>query len=584
LLLALMTPGLAGAAPARPRSVVVVTAPSGAAADVVAEGQDFFTHVLRDPRDMDEPLDLRWHVRVRNIRVTGSVWQGEFGAAGQVYAYFPGLDAGAANIGPIGAQVPIDADAYRVLSFRALADRAVRYRWWGHRGLLAEGDELVAEGVLPAGRWETAVKVLAPSWMGTRRGLRLEVVEAADVRLDWVRLTVPDTSPRFAVTWTGPGSGTLDIALDDDQRVGNGLTARLAEDVPDTGRFVVSTAAFPPGPYYVYVEHASDAPGGGAYSPGPLTIVAAPRLAFTAPSTASGADYATTELGDPWDMDGGGDLFINGVWPQSWFDLGSGPLYRAGQLHATTSGVDPYLYLNISEDRRPIETAIYKHLAWRWFVEGTWADSGDRLAPANAWVSRFHYFPRFPYQAAEMNTLNDVVIWEGWNTYELDLSQGYLDDRRPGPASLGWRGTKAGLRFDPLEGSRPFTLHLDWVRLTADPTVRAGSRYAITWSMPAGDRPRTITLHTDRDRDFGNGFAGTIATLAPPPAVPPTLRGPHRTFLPRVDAWRPPDGGPSRYVWAVPPDLRGPVYLCAVVSDGVNVMRWYSDVPLVINP
>jgi len=109
-----------------------------------------------------------------------------------------------------------------------------------------------------------------------------------------------------------------------------------------------------------------------------------------------------------------------------------------------------------------------------------------------------------------MNTLNDIIIWEGWNTYTLDLSEGYLDDDAPGPGP-GWTGTKTGLRFDFMEaGSNQFNIHVDYVLLTADDRAD-GPIYTIQWErLDEGSQPITLTLYYDDDTNPDNGWMGEI--------------------------------------------------------------------------
>jgi len=572
-------PSLA-ASPA-PLSTVTVTKPSGAATDVVAEGDDFFTRVLGDRRDMNERLDLRWQVGISNISVASGIWQGNWSANSSVYAHYPGHDIGAANIGPIGTQYPIDTSTYRQLSFRIYSSSSTSYEWSAYPGYLVEGGNSVATGSVTGGQWKTYVHTLTSNWSGSMQGLRFRLVQpSSDFRFDWVRLTDPDTSPTYNITWSGAGSGTVDIYCDDDINYSNGTIAQIADNTSNDGSFTWQTAAFPPGDYYIYIEHSGDSPGGGDYSSGPLTIVEAPILDFTAPSVSSGDDYATAELNSPWDMSSDSSIRSE-VWSRHHIESPC-PCFANGEMYGTTSGNDPFVYPNLDKNK-PVNASKYKYLSWRWYVEGDWTDSHDRLTSANGWVTRFHYFSGYHYDInTNMNTLNDIIIWEGWNSYTVDLSQGYLDDEAPGPGG-GWAGTIYGLRFDFLEGTNPFNFHVDWVLLTADPTAQAGSTYDIQWTIQASERPMTITLKYDSDQNPNNGFAGNIATLTPGGSgTPPS--GSYLIYLPLVtrnyDSTAPTQ---DSYRWSVPLGLSGSYYIYAEVNDGVNISEWYSKVPVVIS-
>jgi hypothetical protein len=568
------------------QATISVTAPDSGGA-LVSEGDDFFTRVVADRKDMNERLDLRWQVGISNISVGAGVWKGDWAADGMIYIHYPGLDLGAANAGPIGAQYPIDTSIYYQLSFRIKSDDNTEYWLWAYPGLQADGAQFLVKNSVTAGQWQTYSHDLSliGAWNGLIQGLRIEMDQAADnVRFDWVRLTDPTTSPTFEITWIGPGSGTVDIYCDDDANYSNGTIAQIANDETDDGSFTWATAAFPPGEYYIYIEHSSDSPGGGDYSDGLLTIVPAPILQFTAPSIFSGDDYATTELNNPWDMDSWDDVLSSGTWEWTWHHLDPATVSFGGQLDATTSGNDPFIFLLVDFSGTPIDSNRYKYLSWRWYVEGDWVDSHDRLLGLNGWLTRFHYFVTYPYDdPLGMNTLNDVIVWEGWNTYTVDLSQPeHLDDVVPGPGP-GWTGLKRGLRFDFLEGSSPSNIHVDWVMLTADPTATAGGTYDIEWTLQANSRPLTVTLRYDDDQDPA-AFVGDIATLTPGngDGTPPT--GPYFIYLPLVMRNFPVSQVTESYTWDVPGHLSGAYYIYAELDDGLNVVRWYSGVPLVIGP
>jgi hypothetical protein len=416
-------------------------------------------------------------------------------------------------------------------------------------------------------------------------GVALQLAGAAeDVRLDWARLTNPESGAPIAVRWRGGGRGTVDVLVDDDRDAANGFLAPLALGAPNDGVLDARAPWLPPGRYYVAVRAGDGAP---AYSPGTVEVVPAPILRFTAPSALSGADYATAELGDPWDMAARSDLLSGGDWEWSWNGLAGFPRFDGGLLQATSRGPDPFLFLAVDPER-PIRTARYRFLSWRAsYAGGPWRDASDRLGPESGWVQRFHYWAGWPLEAGTMNSLQDVVIWEGWNTSQLDLAEGHLDDDRAGPGA-GWSGRKTGLRFDPVEGTLPTAFSLDWVKLTAEPSARAGEAYEIAWTLRAGSRPVTIRLALDTDRDAGNGLGPLVAELVPPaapPSRPPSASvGPFRALLPRLEAGRPAYRPPTSFRWQPPAGLDGRYYLTAEVDDGLSRMRWYSEVPLAIEP
>ena len=105
---------------AQPMASITVLSPSGSASDLVPEGEDYFTLVLGDPRDVNQRLDLRYqYAAVTNISVENGLWSGR--GSNYVYPLFPGMP-GAASIGQTGQDSPIDGDRFTQFSVRAQTD------------------------------------------------------------------------------------------------------------------------------------------------------------------------------------------------------------------------------------------------------------------------------------------------------------------------------------------------------------------------------------------------------------------------------------------------------------------------------
>jgi hypothetical protein len=122
---------------------VTVLSPSGAAADTIGEGDDYFTQVLHEPRDMNQHTDLMWQeFGVNNISFSNGIWSGTTsntpsGSYSEIFALYPGFShlprsVGVAEVGKTGWNYPVQASKYKQLSFRlkAPAGASDSNNWW----------------------------------------------------------------------------------------------------------------------------------------------------------------------------------------------------------------------------------------------------------------------------------------------------------------------------------------------------------------------------------------------------------------------------------------------------------------------
>ena len=128
------------AAPAAP--AVTVLSPQGAASDVIGEGDDYFTQVQHNPRDMNDKDDLVWQVfGITNISYANGIWTGTTSNTpvanppnySSIYMVFPGYSLAGnsvAEIGKTGWNYPINANNYKLLSFRMKAPGTAAGNWW----------------------------------------------------------------------------------------------------------------------------------------------------------------------------------------------------------------------------------------------------------------------------------------------------------------------------------------------------------------------------------------------------------------------------------------------------------------------
>lgn len=547
---------------------------------VVGEGHDWFTLEFGAPRDYSSPNEVTWveHLTTAPV-VAGGTFRGSFGPWGRLSVLYPGMGPGAIDEPSNGAHHPVDADHYRRVVFRAHVAEPARHFWWAFREGFDKHATLVGDGWMHAG-WGTYVVELNDAWNGRQQGLSLVLPEGAnDLRLDWVRLLPSLDHARLSVAWEGNGRGTVDLIVDDNRDPSDGYVYEAASGIYDGGSAMWSPDVLPPGRYYTYVRHSEPGQPLGACTPDAIRVEPLPVLRFMNPTMDNGLDYATHELGNPWDMDSVADVFEGGTWRWSWQGLKRDPTFHDGVLRARNDGPDPYFYLNVDPDK-PIDTSRYRYLSWRWRVDAGSRHSPTRLDVVHGLMSRFMYYAEWPYRGNSMNTGNDIVIWDGWRTYTIDLFKPHVDDGTPG-SGPGWTGQKRGLRFDPLEGRKTFDFEVDWIRLTTEPELRAGAPFPIRWSLRDGTVPADVHLHFDADRSWGNGMSGDIGKAydgGRTPIEDPELD--HTLYLPYAGLER----QWYAHEWHVPDGLQGRYWIVAEVTNRFGRSYWYSDVPIVVEP
>ena len=585
--------GLFIPARARPLGATVTVIEPDGVDNVIGESNDYATVVLGDPWDMNERNDIRWSNNIVNIYALNGVWHGTgSGIDPGFFTPFQGL-GGAANIGKIGANYPIDTSKYTRLTFRVYSTgyNNIEVLWFSSPATWYWAGKFWDYNQTPEG-WRTYdFDLVNPRVCATCKerdpwqanlwvyGIRIDPTTAPNAQLavDWVRLSDPSSSPSYKVVWSGQGNRASLFFDDDGDATPCNTRVPIALDIDNSGSYSW-TANLPPGEYYIYVE----VDGNGSCSPGPLSINQAPILNILAPSMTSGEDYAATVLGDPRDMSNPED--IAEMTQIASFD------FAGGIFHATTTGEhnpwgDPTLLLPVSAST-PIDTSRYKYLTWRMWHEGE-QDIG------NGWVARYLWAKTA--LGTDHSTSEDLVIWEGWNSYKMDLSKALLE---PGSPNLGWTGTVRKFRFDPTEVPAPVAFHLDYIHLRADD--RADRSFRVAWELLDPDSTNTISLYYDTDRE---GFDGTlIATLegqisnATPPGESERVAqsglrtplgsmqqpaGEFRIHLPFVArAFYPCPG--ACYNWYTADLPPGTYYIYAVAEDGYNVTRWYSETPIII--
>jgi hypothetical protein len=620
----------------------------------IAEGDDFATRVLGNPWDMNERRDIGYEIGFTNVGVANGIWSGVFSGvdqssggatAGYFFPLFPGfstpLPAGLSQEltwNKIGAQdrYAIPTAKYTHLSFRIYTSQRSQYyvHWTNAKPVTwPDGSQRFGsnDGCYSATQlipwnpgWHTYsfdlpqpngdAGVRAGNWQDSPlvRGLRIDPSAIApagtEIRVDWVRLSDPASAPTIAIPWSvgeATAEDKVDLYIADDA---NGTNASpLVRGIPaSAGVYNLQTSILAPGRYYLQLRLMDGrAPSLGCATTkavsewtGPLTVVSTPVVSFAKPSMTSGADYATTELGNPWDMNDAGDIITPGPpYPQT---IANGSFSNGifsgqailipGQPHS-----DSQVWLNVVSDR-PIDTARYRYLTIRYKVD-TPAGRDINWLIANGWGGRIIWWNKgIDIDGSESKF---GTYYEGWRTYSIDLAKAFpplpisnptqadniLTPREQSsfPAQQGWAqlGSVQHLRFDPLEttpvaaGTGAEMFAIDWVKLTAIDQAKRGAPYRIRVTLDrAPQLLQSLTFYYTTDLS-----QPTQNQAAPYTSMPAT--GPVSVFMPLVlqnqaEAL----ANETSFLWDTSAVGSGLYYICAIANDGLSTATYCSDTPV----
>ncbi len=598
---------------------ITLVAPSRAAD--IPDGDEYATAVAGNPWDMAELRDIPFEDDgFRQPTVSNGTWTATTqGSPAYCYPLFKGwsdeintnynyaYDGGM----PFGTRCPLDASRYARLSLRLSLPKAVRsylaIAWYTNVNRVTPGTNVVAvpdyeinsaNGISSYADgfrivdiafteaeyfrdtlWAAAGRTYGfqqiGRWAGTLYGFALTPSLTAPpgtpVKLDWIRAYNPATSPRLGFVWTStPGDippiehSLLGVQIWVDRRPSGYAGDLLKSGLLNDGRYDLATAALPPGTYYFYLKllhygtTAITERARSAYSP-PIRIGTAPAVAFTAPSFTSGADYATAELGNPWDMADAADIELYKFCRDAQFSNG---VFTAVALptNATPGAVAGSDVLLLLQTRRqgmcvPIDTATFRYFTYRLKVDGAgYTNMVDRIL--RGWGTRtIWYNTDISVDGAESQ---NMPVLEDWHAYAMDLwdpDGTLLEPHNPYPAQIPWRAQAAirTLRFDPLETVIPTRFWLDDVKLCAE-NRPVRDRYTIAWTA---DDPDSKLLTVSLGYGVNPQASGVtlIATLRQAP-------------------------GPGAYVWDTSRVAPGVYRIRAVVSDGVHTTVREAPAPV----
>lgn len=577
----------------------------------VQTGDDFATNVLRNPWDFDQRRDIGWEENFvgTSVGVSNGIWSGTNElAGGYVLPLFPGfkrsvfpyVTPGDTSLPALGILSPIDASKYTRVCYRlSHTSRGTYALYWDNnpnrdeywpdgsqKGATIDGFYTTqsSTAVMNSGyrvychdmtNLSGEFQQSAGSWSGNIHAFRLDPSvgggAGAVTEIDWIRIVDPSSAPNLNITWSSSGvtsSHVVTVYLDNNNSGFDGAPIARYSSGSNPGSYTLPTASLPPGDHYFYVEVQAAGTGTSGLIGSPtrsgysarLRITNAPVVNFSSPSFTSGQEYFGSVVGNAIDMDSSTDVinldrsrfpdsarqFSNEQFITN-SDTEDGKIFAASAdtpINGATES-DDQLHLNVNSTR-PIDPQKFRYLVYRMAADGTNFPRIDNKV-RDGWVTRPVWWNN--------DVLSDGgdpgahVLYEGWHTYNLDLSA------LPMERGHAWStySNIRNLRIDPLETNIPTWFYIDWIRLHAENRT-SNKLFTINYSIADADSSAfDVSLYYDNNN---SGFDGSLIT-----SISGLSAGNH-SFVWNTDGF--PEGA-SYYVYAV-------------VSDGTNVRKYYTPV------
>lgn len=559
-----------------PAQTFTLTLPRGAAA-----ARDFASEAIGDPWDFEQAGDFNQAYSLDPADQTRSAWAGRPTIAGGLFTgvsqarvptlnlQFEGIERAFNLATRNGVRYPIDAATYRRLSMRvrrgAIGSPGVELggvTWFTGipRSAATAGGRLFALAGYDgsAGRhlnqmppdaqgtgWQILVVDLdeavplaygAP-WRDRIAGLELRLGDGAHmvgatVDLDWVRLT--DRGAAVAdLAFAGFG-GPVSVSA---RHVETGDVIRVLPDGGEVTTFEDGTTVrwdfgfLPPGAWVLTAAR------GGLQRTQTLTIDPRPVIEWLDPDAAGGRDFATTTIGDAWDLANREDVTRHG----RLYDIGGATFGPAG-LTGITLGPGGDLPNFGDAFVAPLDDAVtfprervvgaeeFGRLTFTLeYLNGK--ELPGPIALTSTWgsIARVVWRGRDGGRGGPYSQTRPIMMLDGGPvTVSVDLRALRTDGPEPAvePSSPAlWTGEIGTLRIDIDEASgvdRPFRLGA--VRLAADDEPGASGVFPIRWRVADATFSRevasaqgadaTIDLAYDTDTDPASGLV-TIARGLP---------------------------------------------------------------------
>jgi hypothetical protein len=330
--------------------------------------------------------------------------------------------------------------------------------------------------------------------------------------------------------------------------------------------------SFAPGSYRAQVTVS----GVSRQSASQWTFKPAPIAQIVAPSYTSGEDFATTVVGNPWDMDGTDDVNVG------WTDgdpAQAGISYSAsgGLLDITTTASGsacsppwPHRPLALNQGGHAIDPSRYRYLTYRYRVDNV-PDQGEGGVMRVRWLNTSQWWA---------GRTDDISLYDdGWTVYRVDLATVPLEAEMSGWTSTSWHVFQLMLN----ESHATWDAQLDWVKLTAG--NEAQNSYTVGWNLVNVSDVLTATVYWDADQIPGNGQASAGQVYVPPSDI--TLPGPEFVYLPTVSKQLGLDVSDVEADFALGLSTSGlsigsEYWVAIKLEDGYNTTWWYSELPVSI--
>jgi hypothetical protein len=496
LLLAAGLSATPAAAADRSAAVATVAAAPGAA------GRDYATDLFADPWDYSNREDMLLDdtgpaLKVSFPRYENGWVRTTFIGQGYVSPIFGGygdrmsLDRDGARTGNA-----LDTSKYRTISFEAYSDRNVSagFQWFNCAGDAPTVPGAACQGgassVALLQGWHTYVvtprrEAWDLEWGGKVAWLRLAVSPSSqsDFALDWMRVTEPNSGA--AANWSNPAGGQAEVVYDTDSDDNNNTNAApnwgvLATVSGTAGS--VDLSPLPAGNYRIGVRK------NGAVGSWSNVTLDAPLPQILTPNAVGDRDYATTVLGNPWDLNGPDD--VSGI------GNATNVRYVNGDLEAVNTSNDPFVALRVGGGG--IDTRIYRNLTVTSDYDGSF-NLEDR--PGGGTMARFVWSKA----DGGGGQTAPILTYAGTRTLSFDMGlpdNKVLEATTPGAPFVSG-STMTALRWDPNEdpGARKF--YLKDVQLRSD-FATTGS-FQISWQDAAYKSGGTATIVADTDRSGCDG-------------------------------------------------------------------------------